>query len=134
MTGTRTPCSRTDYARGVILDAFFQFAVPFVMVVVVVASLVLTRHRQRPFYADEDGPARRDAINKKYGVNKGMVLIALVFLAVYVVIVISLVERWGPQFFTWVIAALMLLPVGAVCAGAVALYGLTVHALANRRR
>ena len=116
-----------------ILDLFFKAAVPFLIVCVVVAKIVLGVHRRRGIYSSPAGVQRRDEINRKHKTNLGAAVIAVVFALLWVLMLFALIEEWGAVFFTFVVSALMLIPFMAVCAGAIMLYMFIVHAKANAK-
>jgi len=117
-----------------ILDAFFSVAVPLVVLTLIVGAVVQHYDKARGIYRGKDGSDRRSEINKRWGTNKGAVVIGVIFLGVWGLIVAALIEQWGAVFFTFVVAALMLIPVATVAVCVIALYTLLVHAIANARQ
>ena len=115
------------------LDVFFGFAIPFVIVSVVLAKVAVAWDRRHGIYRSAEGEQRRDEINRTYGTNKGAIVIGLVFLGIYGLGVASLIEEWGPRFFTFVISALLVIPFLAVTSCAIALYMGLVHVCANMK-
>ncbi|MEM7469519.1 MAG: hypothetical protein AAF387_21935 [Pseudomonadota bacterium] len=116
-----------------ILDVFFDIAIPLVVVGVVVAKLVLSRVGPQGIYATDKEKKTRDAINQQYRTNRGAAVIAGIFVLIYVFIVFALIEQWGAIFFTFVISVLMLLPVATVCGVVIMFYTFSVHAWANSK-
>ena len=63
----------------------------------------------------------------------GAAVIAGVFVVLWVLMLLALIEEWGAIFFTFVIAALMILPLLAVCSCVIMVYMFTVHGIANAK-
>ncbi|MEE4329913.1 MAG: hypothetical protein V2J10_03540 [Wenzhouxiangella sp.] len=116
-----------------LLDVFFKIAVPFVVLTMVFAGFALRYDRTRGIYRGEEGASRRDQINRRYRTNTGAVVIGILFLGVWGLLVAGLIEQWGAIFFTFVVAALLLLPVGTVAVCVIAVYMFAVHAFARLR-
>jgi hypothetical protein len=117
-----------------LLDAFLRLAVPLVVVTVVLAGVVVRYDRARGIYRGEEGATRRDEINRTYRTNPAAIAIGVVFLGVWGVMVAAMIEQWGAVFFTFVVAVLLLIPVGTVAVCVIAIWTLAVHAFANARR
>jgi len=117
-----------------LLDAFFSLAVPIVVATVILSSVALRFNRSRGIYSGEEGAARRDEVNRSYRTNTGAVVIGVVFAGVWALLVAGMIEQWGPIFFTFVIAVLLLLPVFTVAACVIAIYMYIVHGVAAARR
>lgn len=116
-----------------LLDLFFKAAVPFTILCLVAAKVVIAIDRRRGIYATEEGERRRDRINREHRTTRGALVIALIFLVLWILTIASLIEEWGAIFFTFVVGALILIPYMTVCAGAIALYMFVVHARANAK-
>lgn len=116
-----------------LLDAFFRLAVPLVVLAVIFAGVAHRYDRTRGLYRGKAGASRRDEINRRYRTNTGAVVIGVVFLGIWGLLVASLIEQWGAIFFTFVIAVLLLLPVGTVAVCVIAIYMFAVHGFARLR-
>ncbi len=116
-----------------LLDLFFSAAVPFMVICVVVAKLGAAFCERRGVYKTPEGEARRDAINERYRTNLGSLVIAVVFVLLWVLTVYELVQRWGAIFFTFAIGAVIVIPYMAVCAGVIMMYTLAVHGAAKAK-
>ena len=117
-----------------LVDAFFRFAVPLVVVTAVLAGVVVRYDRARGIYRSDEGVARRDEINRTYRTNAGAIVIGVAFVGVWAVMVAAMIGEWGAIPFTFVIALLLLIPVGTVAVCVIAIWTLAVHAFANARR
>ncbi|MEM7417785.1 MAG: hypothetical protein AAF389_20010 [Gemmatimonadota bacterium] len=71
--------------------------------------------------------------NEKYGTTKGAMVIAGLFVVLWGLTVLAMIESWGAIFFTFVIAAVIVIPFMAVCAGAIMIYTFAVHGYAHVR-
>lgn len=116
-----------------LLDAFFSVAVPFVIVSFIAAKAALAWQEKNGIYEGAEGAARRDGINEKFRTNQGAIVIAVLFLMLWGVMLAGLIERWGPEFFTFVIAALLLIPFATVCGAAIMVYMFAVHGYAKAK-
>lgn len=116
-----------------ILDVFFRFAVPVVIVGVVLAKLGIGFDKVHGIYRGPEGAARRDAINEKFRTNLGAIVIAGLFVVLWGLTVAALVDELGAIFFTFVIAALLIIPFTTVCAVVVLIYTYAVHGYANAK-
>lgn len=116
-----------------LLDLFFAVAVPFTIVCVVVAGVVRSYAARKGIYDGEEGAARRDAINQNFRTNTGAVVIAVIFFALWGLMVAGLVEQWGAILFTFVVSALLLIPFFTVCLGVIMVYMFAVHAYVKLR-
>ncbi len=114
-----------------LLDLFFKVAVPLVGIGVVVSKVMIARNKRKGFYEGESGMARRDQINKKYRTNRGAVIIGIACLGIWGLIVAELVNRCGAILFSYVVSALMLIPMFAVYSVLLLIYMGSVHGFAN---
>lgn len=110
------------------LDAFFAVAVPLVVISLIVAKILL---RQGNPYQGPEGEAKRDAINKRYGVNKSCIIITIIMVLFYALVVASLFDRWGNVLLSYAISVLLLIPFGTVTVCLFLLYTPIVHAIGN---
>ncbi len=116
-----------------ILDAFFTVAPPFAIFSMLFASFAISYAKRRGIYVGEEGEARRDAVNRKYGTNKGAAVIGGFFVLLWLVTVAALVEQWGAILFTWIVSALLIIPYFTVCAAVIMLYMFAVHGYAKAK-
>lgn len=116
-----------------LLDLFFTVAVPFLVIVVVVAKLAIAHDRKHGIYRTPEGELRRDEINRRYRTNRGAAVIAVAFLGLWGLTAWALVEKLQGTFFAVVVSGLLLVPFAAVCAGVIALYMFGVHGYAKAR-
>ena len=117
-----------------ILDAFFAVAVPLTVGGVVLSKLLIARNKTKPFYPGKEGEAIRDRVNEQYRTTRGATIILILFVPLYGFLVYGLIEEWGMRFFTFVIAALMLLPMMALYGVVTAIYMFSVHGTAAIKR
>ena len=117
-----------------ILDAFFAVAVPLTIGGVVLSKLLIRRNAEKPFYPGEEGEAIRDRVNEQHRTTRGAIIILILFVPLYGLLVYGLIDEWGARFFTFVIAALMLIPVMTVYGVVTAIYMSCVHGAAALKR
>ena len=119
-----------------LIDHFFELAIPFVVVMVIVSKLFIMIAEKKGIYASKEGAETRDDVNKRYGVNKGGIVIGILVFLVYLLCVGEIFERTGPSgfFFSCVISVLLLLPFGTVGVMLFLVYTLIVHGHAKLKR
>lgn len=115
------------------LDAFFSIGPPIIIGSLLITTFAVSVARSRGVYEGEEGEKRRDAVNAKYRTTIGAVVIGGIFVMLWGVTVASLIEEWGAIFFTYVVAALLIIPFLAVCAAVIALYMFAVHGYAKTK-
>ena len=114
------------------IDAFFAVAVPLFVVSVIVATIFLRYHKSNPVYADKEGEAFRDALNKK--LNRHVWVIAAVFMLIYGLVLYALFDELGLSALMVILGIYMALPVFTAWACFIMFYLGFHHLVAGLKR